>query len=154
LLTNLYNYSTNRRGVSPGVTMGFRQELGRIASLQLDYTYDRGSVSALSSPLLSNATTHFLTGSMSLNLGSRLSGNAYFTRGLNDGSLYGALGLDYYPSQKWRLGVFSDYSDFADYASFLNYGWSIGRQIGQREVSLNWSRDRNRIFIELGGMPY
>jgi hypothetical protein len=136
------------------MTMGLRQELGRVATLQLDYSYDRGSLSSLTSYMSSSSYSHFVSGALSLNLGSRLGGNAYFTQSLSDGSLYGALGLDYYLAPKWRLGLFSDYSRFEGLDAYLNYGLSVGRQIGQREISLNWSRDRNRVYFEFGGMGY
>jgi archaellum component FlaG (FlaF/FlaG flagellin family) len=154
LLGNLYNYSDGRRGFSPGLTLGLRQDLGRLASLQLDYNYDKGSISALTSSLSNASYTHFISGSLSMNLSSRLAGNAYFTRSLSDRSFYGVMGLDYYFMKKWRAGLFSDYSSFDGLDTYLNYGLSIGRQIGQRELTVNWSRDRNRIFFELGGMPY
>lgn len=152
LLASAFNYSDGRRGVAPGLTMGLRQELGRVASVQLDYNYDKGSLGLLNS--LSNGDyTHFMSGSLLMNLGSKVAGNAYFTKSLADGSLYGAVGLDFYPSNRWRMGLFSDYSSF-DAFSFLNYGLTIGRQIGQREISLNWSRDRNKFFFELGNSPF
>ncbi|MDF2439361.1 MAG: hypothetical protein JWN98_345 [Abditibacteriota bacterium] len=152
LLASAFNYSDGRRGVAPGLMLGFRQELGRSASLQLDYNYDKGSLGFLNS--ISNGNyTHFMSGSLLMNLGSKVSGNAYFTKSLADGSLYGAVGLDFYPSDRWRMGLFSDYSSF-DAFNFLNYGLTIGRQIGQREISLNWSRDRNKFFFELGNSPF
>lgn len=152
VLATAFNYSDNRRGVAPGLVLGLHQELGRVGSLQLDYNYDKGSLGLLNT-LTNSDYTHFLSGSMVLNLGAKVAANTYFTKSLADGSLYGAAGLDFYPSNRWRMGLFSDYSSF-DNIDFLNYGLSIGRQIGQREISLNWSRDRNKFFFELGNSPF
>ena len=154
LLANVYNYSDNRRGISPGLTIGVQQTFGRIGALQLNYNYDRGGtnlISNLSSSRYRNLGTNFLSGSMYLNFGQNVASNFFFTKSLTDGGLYGAGTLDFYPTQKWRLGLFSDYASFADIESYLDYGLAVGRAVGQREVSLNWSKTRGRVYLELGG---
>jgi hypothetical protein len=153
VLASAYNYSNGRRGLSPGLTLSFQQSLGRVGGLQVDYNFDRGGLSSLSGAY-GSSYSNFVSGNLHLNLGQRLSASAYLTRSLSDGGTYGAATLDFYPARKWRLGVFSDYSRFADIEAYLDYGLSVGRQIGQREVSVNWSRNRGKLYLELGGAPY
>jgi hypothetical protein len=150
VLANGFNYSDGRRGVSPGLSVSFQQQLGRVGGLQIDYNYDRGGLGLLGPNVYAGSSTNFVTGSFYLNLGSRLAGNAYFTKSLSDGGLYGVASLDFYPVEKWRLGLFTDYSSFADIESYFDYGLSVGRQVGQREISVNWSRTRGRVYLELG----
>ena len=154
LLANVYNYSNNRRGASPGLTVGVQQTFGRVGALQLNYNYDRGGYNLISSAVngrYQNLGTNFLSGSMYLNFGQSVASNFFFTKSLTDGGLYGAGTLDFYPTQRWRLGLFSDYASFADIESYLDYGLAVGRAVGQREISLNWSKTRGRIYLELGG---
>jgi hypothetical protein len=150
VLASGYNYSNGRRGLSPGLSVAFQQSLGRAGGLQIDYSFDRGGLSTFSG-LYSGSYSNYVTGNLFLNLGQKASANAYFTRSLSDGGTYGAATLDFYPKEKWRLGLFSDYSRFADIEAYLDYGLSIGRQVGQREVSINYSRNRGKIYLELGG---
>ena len=152
-LASAYNYSNGRRGVAPGLTLGFQQSLGRLGGLQVDYSFDRGGLSSIGG-LYGNSYSNFASANLFLNLGQKASANAYFTRSFSDGATYGAATLDFYPIEKWRLGLFSDYSRFADIEAYLDYGLSLGRRIGQREVSLNWSRNRGKVYLELGGSPY
>ncbi len=154
LLANVYNYSNNRRGISPGLTVGLQQTFGRVGALQLNYNYDKGStnlLSTLGNGAYRNLGSNFLSGSLFLNFGQSVGSNFFFTKSLTDGGLYGAGTLDFYPTQKWRLGLFSDYASFADIESYFDYGLAVGRAVGQREISLNWSKTRGRIYLELGG---
>ena len=154
LLANVYNYSNHRRGAAPGLTLGVQQNFGRVGALQLNYNYDRGGynlVSNVASGTYRNLGSNFLSGTMYLNFGENVASNFFFTKSLSDGGLYGAGSLDFYPTQKWRLGLFSDYASFADIESYLDYGLAIGRTVGQREISLNWSKTRGRVYLELGG---
>ncbi|MBV9468715.1 MAG: hypothetical protein JOZ57_05675, partial [Abitibacteriaceae bacterium] len=138
-----------RRGVAPGLSLGLQQRLGRAASLQLNYDYQRGGTNFFGADL-----TNLLTGSFSFNLKQKFAGTTLISKSLSDGALYGLSSLDYYVSPMWRVGLFSDYVHFANTGDFLNYGWSIGRALGQREVTLNWDHDRNRIYFEFGGLHY
>ncbi|MBV9867544.1 MAG: hypothetical protein JO316_19505 [Abitibacteriaceae bacterium] len=144
-----YNYTDGRRGVAPGLSLGLQQRLGRAASLQLNYDYQRGGTNFFGADL-----TNLLTGSFSFNLKQKFAGTTLISKSLSDGALYGLSSLDYYVSPMWRVGLFSDYVHFANTGDFLNYGWSIGRALGQREVTLNWDHDRNRIYFEFGGLHY
>ena len=141
-----FNQSLGRRGASPGLTLNFGQNLGRVGSLQLDYTYDKSGGLFAGSNL-----THLVSGSLSLQPMRKLAFNAYATQSLSDRSLYGAASFDYQIAPKWRAGLFGDYSSFDGSDSFLDYGWTLGRTIGQRELTLNYSRLRNRVYFELGG---
>lgn len=153
VLASAFNYSNGRRGIAPGLTLAFQQSLGRAGGLQIDYSFDKGGLSSIGG-LYGSSYSNFASANLFLNLGKRATANAYFTRSFSDGAMYGAATLDLYPAQKWRLGLFSDYSRFADIEAYLDYGLSLGRQIGQREVSLNWSRNRGKVYLELGGSPY
>ena len=149
LRATAFNNSLGRRGVAPGITLGVQQKLGRIGSMQLDYTYDKsGGVYAGAN------LTHFVSTAVQLNPTSKISAGLFATKSLADRSLYSSASLDYMIAPKWRVGLLADYSQFSDAEDFLDYGWSIGRMIGQREVSVNWSRVRNRIYFELGGFRY
>ena len=141
-----FNQSLGRRGASPGLTLDFGQRLGRIGSLQLGYTYDKSGGLFTGSNL-----THLVSGSVSLVPLRKLAFNAYATQSLSDRSLYGFASFDYQIAPKWRAGLFGDLSRFAGAESFLDYGWTLGRTIGQREITMNYSRLRNRIYFELGG---
>jgi hypothetical protein len=147
--TTVYNYSNGQRGVAPGLNLGLSQKLGKIGSMQLDYSYDKGGAS-----LYGDNFSHYLSGTLLLNLSDKMSANAYLTKSLSDDAIYGFAGLDYYFAPKWRFGLTSDYSRFAGTDSTLNFGWSIGRMIGQREISLNWDRARGNVFFEFGNLLY
>jgi len=146
---NAYNYSNGQRGLAPGLTVGMQQDIGRVGALRVDYNYDKGLVSPLGGSYYGRSS-HFLSGQLALNLGSKIAGNALLSRSLSDGSLYGLTSLNYYFAPKWRAELFSDYSRFAGANEFLDYGVRIGRLVGVREVSVNWSRERNRIYFEWG----
>jgi hypothetical protein len=146
VLGTAFNYSDGRRGVAPGVLLGWRQKIGRVAALQLDYNYDKGSAGLYSADF-----THYISGGLSLYLGNKLNASAFLSKSLSSDSLYATTGLDFYFKPKWRLGLFSDYSSFADNDALLNYGFSLGRLVGQREVTLNWDSARGRFYVELGG---
>jgi len=149
LSATAYNYSNNRRGLSPGITLGLQQRLGRTGNFQIDYSYDRGGLG-----LFGTGYTNFVSSSLQLNLGRKLSSSTSLTRSFGDDSLYGVTALDYFLSEKWRLGLFSDYSSFGDIDNYLNYGFSVGRQVGQREVTMNWDHERGRVYFQLGNLIY
>ncbi len=153
VLASAFNYSDGRRGLAPGLILNFQQNLGRLGGLQIDYNFDRGGLSSIGG-LYGSSSTNFASANVYLNLGQRINANAYFTRSFSDGGTYGAATLDFFPFPKWRLGLFSDYSRFDAIAAYLDYGLSLGRQVGQREVSLNWSRNRGRVYLELGGVQH
>lgn len=154
LFTTAYNYSDGRRGVTPGISMGFGQNLGRAVSMRLDYTYDRSALGLYG--VTSGSYTHYISGALSAQLAKNVSLSSFASKSLSDDSLYGSTDLDYYISDKWRVGLFSDYSNFTDSnsESVLNYGWSLGRKIGQREVSVNFDASRGKVYFELGGFRY
>jgi len=147
--TSVYNYSNGRRGVAPGANLSLSQKLGRVASFQLDYSYDKGG-----SSLYGDTFSHYLSSTFLLNLGEKISANAYLTKSLSDDAIYGYAGLDYYFMPKWRASLNTDYSRFSGTDPFLNFGWSIGRMIGQREISLNWDRSRGNVYFEFGNLFY
>jgi hypothetical protein len=153
LRATAFNHSINGRGAAPGWTVGFNQQIGQLASARIDYSYDksgglfngfngRGNVS------------HFVSGSLSVTPTDKVALAMFATKSLSDRSLYGTATLDYAFAPKWRAGLFSDYSRFAGEEPLLDYGVSLGRTIGQREVSLNWDRVRGRFYFELGGFRY
>jgi len=146
VLGTAFNYSDGRRGAAPGILLGLRQKLGKSAALQLDYNFDKGGAGLYSADF-----THYLSGGASFAIGNKISGSTFFSKSFNSAALYGTAGLDYYFRPKWRLGLFSDYSSFNSTDDLLNYGFSLGRTVGQREVTLNWDRDRGRFYVELGG---
>jgi hypothetical protein len=149
LRATAFNNSLGRRGVAPGWTFGLNQNFGRLASMQLSYSYDKsGGIFA------GTDVAHFLNGSLLLNPMKKVSINAFATKSLTDSSLYSAASLDYAFAPKWRAGLFTDYSTFGDTEDYLDYGWTVGRMVGQREISVNWSAVRNRIYFELGGFRY
>ncbi|HVF10762.1 MAG TPA: Ig-like domain-containing protein [Abditibacteriaceae bacterium] len=149
MFATAFNYSNDRRGVAPGVNLGLTQKLGRVASFQLDYSYDKGGGS-----LYGDNFSHYLSGTFLLNLGEKISASAYLTKSLADNATYGFAGLDYFFARKWRAGLIADYSRFSGTDPFLNFGWSIGRMIGQRELSLNWDRARGNVYFEFGNLLY
>ena len=152
LLTTAYNYSDGRRGVAPGVTLGYAQRIGNRASLRLDYTYDRASIGLYGST--SNANfTHYASASLDAQLNDKLGLSTFVSRSFNDGSLYGSTDINYRISSKWRAGLFADYSTFA-FDNTFNYGWSLGRAIGPRELTVNYDAVRRKIYFQIGSSRY
>ena len=143
-----YNYNTGKRGLSPGLNLGFQQFLGKQAMVRLDYTYDKGNTAPYSNGFYANST-NFLNASAQMNVGSKIYTSFLWSHSLTDGSQFGFSTLDYYFTDKWRAGLFADYTKFDD-VGFLNYGLSLGRLVGAREFSLNWDKDRNRFYVEFG----
>lgn len=148
LSATAYNYNTGKRGVSPGLNLGFQQFLGKKAMVRLDYTYDKGNTTPYSNGFYANGT-NFLNASAQVNVGSKIYTSFLWSHSLNDGSQFGFSTLDYYFTEKWRAGLFADYTRFDD-VGFLNYGLSLGRLVGAREFSLNWDKERNRFYVEFG----
>ena len=151
LLTTAYNYSDGRRGVAPGITLGYAQRIGTRANLRLDYTYDRSSIG------LYGATggnfTNYVSASFDAQLSSKLGFNTFVSQSLNDQSLYGSADIGYRISSKWRAGLFADYSSFS-FDSTFNYGWSLGRAIGPRELTVNYDAVRDKIYFQIGSSRY
>jgi hypothetical protein len=151
LLSTGFNYSNGRRGFAPGVNLGFGQQLGR-AEMRIDYTYDRSNLGLYG--LTTDSFTNYLSGSLSAQLTSKIGISTFLSQSMNDDSMYGSADLNYYFAPKWRTGLFADYSNFAETDSFFNYGFSIGRAVGNREVSVNYDTNRGRIYLELGNSRY
>lgn len=149
LATSLFNYSNGRRGVSPVINLGFEQRLGRSNLFALDYTYDRGNLG-----LYGSNFSHYVTSSLYLSAGRKLGFSGSVTKSLADHSLFAVTAADFYPMEGWRLGLFSNYSQFPEVDGYLNYGLSVGRMVGRREISVNWDRDRDRIYFQFGNLRY
>lgn len=143
-----FNYNTGKRGLSPGLNLGFQQFLGKKAMVRLDYTYDKGNTTPYSNGFFTSST-NYLNASAQVNIGSKVYTSFLLSHSLSDGSQFGYTTVDYYFTDKWRAGLFSDYSKF-DETSFFNYGVSLGRMVGAREFSLNWDKYRNRFYVEFG----
>ena len=147
LLTTAFNYSDGRRGVAPGVTFGYAQRVGKLANFRLDYTYDRSSIGLYGAT--GAAFTNYVSASFDAQVGSKIGFSSFLSQSLADRSLYGSSDLSYRIGQKWRAGVFADYSSFS-VDSTLNYGWSLARSFGQRELSLNYDAVRSKIYFQIG----
>lgn len=143
-----YNQSVGRRGLAPGLTLGFAQNFGRMGSMQLDYNYDKSGGLFTSANL-----THSISGSLLFTPTRKIGANLFVTKSLSDRYVYASASMDYLIMKKWRIGLFSDYSSFDDSegADFFDFGWTIGRMIGRREMTVNWSQQRKKIYFELGG---
>ena len=154
LLTTAYNYSDGRRGVSPGVTLGYAQRIGSRASLRLDYTYDRSAIGLYGTSGLNGANfTNYLSASFDAQITPQIGFSTFASRSFSDGSLYGSTDVSYRISSKWRAGLFADYSSFS-FVDTFNYGWSLGRAVGPRELSINYDAVRGRIYFQIGGTRY
>ena len=141
----------DRRGAAPGVNLAFNQALGKSATLGLAYTYDRSSIGLYGATTASFA--HYFTANFNANLLSKVSVSAFASRSLSDKSLYGNAGVDYFFAPKWRVGAFLDYANFSSgLASNLNTGWSLGRTLGNRELSLNYDRLRGKVYVQYGSL--
>jgi hypothetical protein len=151
LLATAFNYSDGRRGVAPGITLGVSQKLGS-ADLRIDYTYDRSNLGLYG--VTGESFTNYLSGNLTAQLSKKIGVSTFISRSLSDDSTYGSADLDYFFAPKWRAGIFTDYSAFAGTDSLLNYGWSVGRALGSREVSLNFDANRGRVYVELGNARY
>lgn len=147
LLTTAYNYSNGNRGVAPGLTLGYAQRLGKIAGLRLDYTYDRSAIGLYGAT--GNAFTNYVSASLDVQLSPKIGFSTFASKSLTDQSLYGNADLSFRISPKWRAGLFADYSSFAFDSSF-NYGWSLARAVGPRELSINYDAVRSRIYLQIG----
>ena len=66
-----FNYNTGKRGVSPGLNLGFQQFLGKKAMVRLDYTYDKGNTTPYSNGFFASST-NYLNASAQVNLGSKI----------------------------------------------------------------------------------
>jgi len=147
LLTTAYNYSDGRRGLAPGLTLGYAQRVGKIANFRVDYTYDRSSIGLYGSN--GAAFTNYVSASLDAQLAPKIGFSSFLSQSLSDRSLYGSTDVSYRISNRWRAGVFADYSSFA-FDNNFNYGWSLARAIGQRELSLNYDAVRKRVYFQIG----
>lgn len=152
VLATAFNYSDGRRGLAPGVTLGLGQALGKNASLRLDYTYDRSSLGLYGAT--GDSFTHYLSANLGATITPKLGFSAFASRSLSDKSLYGSAGADYFFAPQWRAGLFADYSNFDSSSRSINYGWTLGRAIGSREITVNYDAVRGRVYFELGQGRY
>jgi hypothetical protein len=152
--TTAFNYSDDRRGLAPGANISLAQSLGRSADVRFDYTYDRSSLGLYGAR--GDSFTHYLSATLGAQLAKNVGFSTFFSRSLNDGSMYGSADLSYEFSKVWRAGLFADYTSFSslDRDSPLNYGVSLGRQIAGREVRVNWDAVREKIYFEIGNQRY
>ena len=150
LLTTAYNYSNGSRGVAPGITLGYAQSLGNRANLRLDYTYDRSSIGLYG---VGGNFTNYISASLDARVTSKVGFSTFLSQSLIDQSIYGSSDLTYRISSKWRAGLFADYSKFGFDNSF-NYGWTLGRSIGPRELTINYDAVRSKIYFQLGRSFY
>lgn len=147
LLATAFNYSDGRSGLAPGLTLSFAQRFGSRVDARLDYTYDRSALGLYGGR--ADSFTHYVSGTLGARLSRQLLLSAFASKSLQDDSLYGTSDLSYYFRKKWRVGLFADYTDFGTGDNPLAYGWSLGRSIGPREVSLNWDSLRQKIYFEI-----
>lgn len=151
LLATGFNYSDGRRGFAPGANLSFSQKLGRLDA-RFDYTYDKSNVGLYA--VGSDSFTNYFSGTVGVQFSSNLALSSFLSRSLNDSSTYGSADLSYFFAPKWRAGLFTDYSSFSRAKSLLNYGGSLGRAFGSREISINYDAQRGRIYFELGNGRY
>jgi len=151
LLATAYNYSDGRKGLAPGVNLAFNQAVGKTGNLSLGYTFDRSSIGLYGAT--GNSFTHYLTAALNTSLTPKIAVSTFASRSLSDGSLYGSGGVDYYFAPKWRVGAFLDYAHFSSsLISNLNTGWSLGRTVGNRELSVNFDSTRRKLYFQYGGL--
>jgi len=151
LLATAYNYSDGRRGLAPGVNLAFNQAVGKTGNFSLAYTFDRSSIGLYGAT--GNSFTHYLTAALNTNLTPKIAVSTFASRSLSDGSLYGSGGVDYFFAPKWRVGAFLDYAHFSNsLISNLNTGWSLGRTVGNRELSVNFDSTRRKLYFQYGGL--
>ena len=150
LLTTAYNYSDGRRGVSPGVTLGYSQTLGNRANVRVDYTYDRSAFGLYGT---GGNFTNYLSASLDARITNKIGFSTFVSRSLTDKSLYGSTDLNYRISSKWRAGLFADYSSFG-FDDTFNYGWTVGRAVGPRELTINYDALRDRVYFQIGSARY
>ena len=151
LLTTAFNYSNGQRGIAPGLTLGYAQRLGNSANLRLDYTYDRSAIGLYGSS--GGNFTNYLSASFDAQLNTKFGFSTFVSQSLADKSLYGSTDLSYRISSKWRAGIFADYSSF-DIEDTFNYGWSVGRAVGPRELTINYDAVRDKIYFQIGSTRY
>jgi len=151
LLATAYNYSDGRRGLAPGVNLAFNQAVGKGGNLLLGYTFDRSSAGLYGAT--GNSFTHYFTAALNANLTPKISASGFVSRSLSDQSVYGSAGVDYLFAPKWRIGAFLDYAHFVgSLTGNLNTGWSLGRTLGNRELSLNFDSTRRKLYFQYGGL--
>ena len=150
LLTTAYNYSNGSRGVAPGIVLGYSQSLGNSANLRLDYTYDRSSIGLYG---VGGNFTNYVSASLDARLTNKVGFSTFLSQSLTDRSLYGSSDLNYRIGSKWRAGLFADYSKFGFDNSF-NYGWTLGRTVGPRELTINYDAIRSRVYFQIGTARY
>ena len=150
LLTTAYSYSNGSRGVAPGIILGYSQSLGNRANLRLDYTYDRSSIGLYG---VGGNFTNYVSASLDARVTPKIGFSTFLSQSLTDRSLYGSSDLNYRISSKWRAGLFADYSKFSFDSSF-NYGWTLGRTLGPRELTINYDAIRARVYFQIGSARY
>jgi hypothetical protein len=62
-------------------------------------------------------------------------------------------GFNYYPSTSWQVGFSDAYSQFGGIA-YRDFGFSLGRRIGSREIELDWSSIDQRFRVNMGSAQF
>jgi len=69
---------------------------------------------------------------------------------LDDSNTYAYWLLDYFPDERWRIGLGATYYDYQGDA-YDDLEVTVARRLGGREIGLRWSADSDAISLELGG---
>ncbi len=69
---------------------------------------------------------------------------------LEDANTYAYWLLDYYPDEKWRVGLGATYYDFGGDA-YDDFEVTLARCVVGREIGLHWSQETGRVSLEMGG---
>jgi len=152
LLSTGFNYSDGDRGFAPGVVLGFTDTLSRKMDYRIDYTYDRSQIGLYGSN--STSFTHSISAAFNDQMTTKLNFTTFGSQSLSDGSLYSSTDLNYSFTSVWHGGLFMDYSRFSGIPDTLDYGWTLGRRVGSRDMSLNYDAVRARVYFAMGNRAF
>jgi len=93
---------------------------------------------------------HLLNLNASVYHGNRWQSSLMATYELQDADTYAYWLMDYYPDDKWRVGVGATYYDFGGEA-YDDIELTLARRFSGREVGLRWSRESGKLTLEMGG---
>lgn len=142
LTAGRYFGNLNNGGWEITGTLGMTQALDRFGSLNLTYDYSQDPLGA------SLLGRHRLTGSLMGGDGKRIYATVYLTRALDKdvNSLIGDLSYRLGPS--WRLGYGLTLNTFQGFV-YRDYTYTIGYQLGYRELALTWSQATRRWSFDI-----
>lgn len=133
-------------GSTLNTNMGLYRGIGNSGSLGFDYSFDWTDYGP-------GYKSHRLSLNFSMNPSPKWSMYANATRGISDNSISAFGSLSYVFAPTWRFGLLGTYQKFGVY-TYPDAEFSLSKSIGRQEMSIIWSKSRQRFRAEFSALRF